>query len=137
MNWPLFFSQPFPASRANNPARKLREDRRSHLMLNYRKSYPQREEKSSRMVRSAKPREGKYLNLNWPRSGCGERRRSVSKIIFDGGGDGKHGFVGERESGDLDTDGQAFARASHRKNGGGRGEQVEPLRVAHGIEIAN
>ena len=36
---------------------------------------------------------------------------------------------------DLHTNRQAFRRATNRDDGGRRRQQVEPLRIAHGVEI--
>ena len=63
------------------------------------------------------------------------RRGLVTEVVLDSGGDAEHGFVLIRTTRDLYSDGQTFGRTPDRYDSGGRAEQVEPLRVSHGVQI--
>src|SRR5271157_3468356 len=63
------------------------------------------------------------------------RRRSIAKCMIDDRCDLEHSFIFEWAAGQLHPDGQSLWRTADSYDRCRRSQQIEPLRIAHGIEI--
>ena len=63
--------------------------------------------------------------------------RAVAEVGLEGSGDFEHQLIGKGPAGDLHADGQAFGGLADGDDGGGSAEKIEPLRVAHGVEVGD